>query len=102
MRAANDSFRLETDAKPLVFSLVQSRVQFQFLLSFWFSLDKVLLLFADDKDRTRRRSHHALSRAADAQMPPTRIAVGRDHDKIDVQILGRFGDLVGCMPTAHR
>ncbi len=72
----------------------------QLLLSTW--LNEVVFFFADDEDWTRRGAHDSLSRAADAQMPPTGIAVGRDHDKIDVQILGRFGNLVGGMPTAHR
>src|SRR5678815_2346654 len=72
----------------------------QLLLSTW--LNELMLFFAHDEYWTRCGAHDSLSRAADAQMPPTAIAVGRDHDKIDVQILGRFGDLVGCMPTAHR
>src|SRR5678815_1049847 len=70
----------------------------QLLLSTW--LNKLVFFFADDEYWTRRSAHDSFSRAADAQLPPTGIAVGRDHDKIDVQILGRFGDLVGCMPSA--
>ena len=72
----------------------------QLLISTW--LNELVFFFADDEYWTRRGAHDSLSRAADAQMPPTGIAVGRDHDKIDLQILGRFGDLVGGMPSAHR
>src|SRR5262249_4515971 len=65
-------------------------------------LNKFVLFFSDDEDGTRRGAHDALGRAADAKMSPAGVAVGRDHDKIDVHLLGRFGDLVGCMPDTHR
>jgi hypothetical protein len=65
-------------------------------------LTEFMFFVADDKNGTRRNAHDSLSRAADAQMPPTGVAVARHHDKVDVQILGCFGDLVGCMPSAHR
>jgi hypothetical protein len=45
----------------------------QLLLSTW--LNELVFFFADDEYWTRRGAHDSLSRAADAQMPPTGIAV---------------------------
>jgi hypothetical protein len=65
-------------------------------------LTEFVFFLADDENGTRRSEHNSFSRCANAQMAAVGIAVGRDHDKIDVQILGHFVDLVRCMPDSHR
>src|SRR5436190_2600961 len=107
MSVVYDSSRPEKDetrraylVAQLVFRGAFLSAHSQLLLSTW--LNKLVLFFSDHEDGTRGGTHDALGCAADAQMPPTRIAMGPDHDKIDVQLLGPFGDLVRGMPRAHR
>ena len=63
-------------------------------------LNEFMFFFANDEYWTGRGAHDSLSRAADTQMSPTGVAVGGDHDQIDVKILGSFGDFVRRMSDA--
>src|SRR5262245_1522555 len=105
MPGAHDSFRLETDETLRAWLMVRSLVASSFCLRLHYflqsCLEKLVLFLADNENGTRRGAHDSLSRAADAQVAPTGITVRRDHDQIDVQLLGRFGDLVRCMPDPH-
>ena len=60
-----------------------------------------MFFLTDDENGTWCGAYDSLSCATDAQMPPTGVAVSRDHDKIDVQIFGRLGDLVGRVPSSR-
>src|SRR6516164_1869112 len=75
----------------LVFVGASSSLFMDFLVTF--RLNEFVFLFADDEHRTRRGPDHAFGRAANRKMFPTRITVGREHDEIDVEFLGRFDDL---------
>src|SRR5205809_1025899 len=68
-------------------------------LRFYF-LNEFMFLLADGENRAWRDPDHVFCRTAKAKMPPARIAVRRDDDKIDIQVLGRFAYLVGCVPSA--
>ena len=57
--------------------------------------NEFVFLLPDDENRTRRSADDTFGGAADAQMPPARVAVRCDDDKIDIQIFRRLGDLVG-------
>src|SRR5438045_1528402 len=59
----------------------------------YFSSNEFVFFLADDQHRTRRCPDHAFGCAADREMFPAGITVGRDHDKIDIELFGRFHDL---------
>src|SRR5215472_3937314 len=105
MPVAPDSFRRETGEAPRAWLLVQSLFASSFCLRLrcllQSCLNKLMLFLANDENWTRRGAHDTLRRSADAEMPPTGITMRGDHDEIDVQFLGRFGDLIRCMPDAH-
>src|SRR6266487_1438848 len=101
-----DSFQPRKDGAPRACPVVRLVFQNEFLFAYSQaspqSLNELMFFLADDEDATWRGAYDSLSGAADAQMPPAGISVGRDRDKIDVHLLGRFGYLIGCMPNAHR
>jgi hypothetical protein len=59
-----------------------------------FISQKIVLLFTNNEHGAGRSAHDAFRSAADAEMLPTGVTVRCHHDKIYIELLGRFHDLM--------
>ena len=61
-----------------------------------------MFVFAHDEDRTGRRPHHLLRSTADAEISPACVPMCGDDNKIGLQFIGCFDDLVRGQTLPHR
>ena len=64
-------------------------------------LNEIVFLFANHENGTRRGARYAFGGAAEREMFGSREAMRSDHDKIDIELFGRFDDFVRRNSSAN-